>query len=172
MNTLNKKEEVTPKNKHKHPPKTTVMFRKFDDDTVIALFPYEIKKYFGSIGSKVAGWKRGVSPLNIIRRTKPATKEEFQPLKEELERDKYKLRITNRINNKKYFEVWKQVLDPTNPKEVCIMCGVPVHFGSGNFVNRVPSFNTTLQNKVNGYPFPEGEWICSGCDNKTSDDNV
>ena len=50
-------------------------------------------------------------------------------------------------------------------KEICNECGVSVKFGSGHFVNRVPDLNDPETRKEMGKPFPNGEWICSKCDN-------
>ena len=50
-------------------------------------------------------------------------------------------------------------------KEICNECGVSVKFGSGHFVNRVPDLNDLETRIEMGKPFPQGEWICSNCDN-------
>jgi hypothetical protein len=51
-------------------------------------------------------------------------------------------------------------------KEVCSECGKSVQFGSGKFVNRVPDFNTPVERKLLGRPYPEGDFICATCDSR------
>jgi hypothetical protein len=51
-------------------------------------------------------------------------------------------------------------------KQFCYECGKSVAWGSGNFVNRVPNFDTVEQRRANGATYPEGEWLCGECDEK------
>ena len=53
-------------------------------------------------------------------------------------------------------------------RQVCNECGVSVKFGSGHFVNRVPDLNDPETRLEMGKPFPNGEWICSKCDNENT----
>jgi len=53
-------------------------------------------------------------------------------------------------------------------KEKCNECGESVKFGSGNYVNRVPDLNDLQTRLEMGKPFPQGEFICSTCDNKNT----
>jgi hypothetical protein len=48
--------------------------------------------------------------------------------------------------------------------ESCNECGKSVKIGSGRFVNRIPDLNDVETKKAMGKPFPEGEYICDGCD--------
>jgi len=50
--------------------------------------------------------------------------------------------------------------------EICYECGKSVKFGSGRFVNRVPSFDDIEERKSMNVPFPKGEFICEECDLK------
>jgi len=52
--------------------------------------------------------------------------------------------------------------------EICNECGRSVKWGSGWFVNRVPDLNEPEERKVAGRPFPEGDFVCAECDEKTS----
>lgn len=58
----------------------------------------------------------------------------------------------------------------TAEKEICYECGKSVAFGSGRFVNRIPSCNTTPDRRSMGVPFPEGGWLCEECDIAISKD--
>ena len=49
-------------------------------------------------------------------------------------------------------------------RQVCNECGASVKFGSGHFVNRVPDLNDPEIRLEMGKPFPNGEWLCSRCD--------
>ena len=55
-------------------------------------------------------------------------------------------------------------------RQVCNECGVSVKFGSGHFVNRVPDLNDLETRLEMGKPFPQGEFICSKCDNENNID--
>jgi len=48
--------------------------------------------------------------------------------------------------------------------EVCYECGKSVKFGSGKFVNRIPSLDTEKEREEMGTPYPQGEWLCEMCD--------
>jgi len=52
--------------------------------------------------------------------------------------------------------------------EICSFCGASVKPGSGSYVNRVPDLNdyhTKLEQKK---AFPQGQFICTACDEKDS----
>jgi len=49
-------------------------------------------------------------------------------------------------------------------KEICNECGRSVRWGSGLFVNRVIDFNDTKARIDMGKPFPDGDFICSECE--------
>jgi transposase-like protein len=48
--------------------------------------------------------------------------------------------------------------------EICYECGESVKFGSGKFVNRIPSCDTPEIRKRNGAEFPEGDYLCAECE--------
>ncbi len=48
--------------------------------------------------------------------------------------------------------------------EICNECGRSVKLGSGRFVNRVADFNGPDERRAMGKPFPEGDFVCAGCD--------
>lgn len=48
--------------------------------------------------------------------------------------------------------------------EICNECGRSVKLGSGRFVNRVADFNGPDERRAMGKLFPEGDFICAGCD--------
>lgn len=48
--------------------------------------------------------------------------------------------------------------------EICNECGKRVELGRGLFVNRIPDFNDITTRIEMGKPFPEGEFICSECE--------
>jgi len=50
--------------------------------------------------------------------------------------------------------------------QICCECGDSVKFGSGKFVNRANVLDNFDTRKENGYPYPQGEYICAECDNK------
>ena len=48
--------------------------------------------------------------------------------------------------------------------EICVHCGKSVAWGSGNFVNRVP-FYDTLEDRIEaGVECPDGEYSCGECE--------
>lgn len=49
-------------------------------------------------------------------------------------------------------------------KEICNECGRSVKFGTGLYVNRVVDFNEFEDRIEMLKPFPEGEFICSECE--------
>jgi hypothetical protein len=51
--------------------------------------------------------------------------------------------------------------------EICNECGQPVHASSGKYVNRVIDFNGYKTRRETGKPFPEGDYICAGCETAT-----
>jgi hypothetical protein len=52
--------------------------------------------------------------------------------------------------------------------ETCNECGKSVAFGSGNFVNRTPDFNSVADREAMGKPYPYGDYICAECEHKYS----
>jgi len=54
--------------------------------------------------------------------------------------------------------------------EICNHCGRSVKFGSGCFVNRIPDLNDLNTRLANNLRYPEGDFVCIECDEKSSDD--
>jgi hypothetical protein len=50
-------------------------------------------------------------------------------------------------------------------QEICNECGHDVSLGSGLYVNRVTDFNEIEDRIVMDKPYPEGNFICSQCNN-------
>ena len=56
--------------------------------------------------------------------------------------------------------------------EICRNCGDSVAWGSGKFVNRIPDCNDVETRKENGDQFPEGEYLCSECEEKFAEGEI
>lgn len=85
---------------------TVVIFRKFREGDIIAIFPYEIANPFTytCMSYMHVGQHDGVDYNSIIGNTVPAGVEESQPLFSELESIGYKLRVRRKINRDKFME--------------------------------------------------------------------
>lgn len=76
--------------------KTKVIFRKFKEGDIIALFP-ELKHYpDGSVESYQHIGQHGAADMGIISITKPVKPEDYQELKRELEFIGYNLDVRKR----------------------------------------------------------------------------
>lgn len=53
---------------------------------------------------------------------------------------------------------------PILKEEKCWNCGKSVAWGSGRYVNRIPSLDSVEVRRENGAPHPEGEYLCSECE--------
>jgi len=85
---------------------TTVIFRKFKEGDIIALFPYEIDNYHGDCMSYMhVGQHSGANYFGCIKGTKPAKKEEYQNLYNELLSIGYKPEVKQKINMRTYVKV-------------------------------------------------------------------
>jgi hypothetical protein len=82
--------------------KTTVIFRKFRDGEVIALFPYEIADHNGAVSSYMHVGQHSGADLGIIQDTKPASPEEYGDLAAELRSIGYDLSIRRRVDRRLY----------------------------------------------------------------------
>ena len=76
---------------------TEVIFRKFKDGDVIALFPYLLEFRYKSCLSYMHIGQHGEATLNLIYETKLATEEEYKDLYSELISLGYKLRIIRKM---------------------------------------------------------------------------
>lgn len=85
-----------------------VIFKKFKDNGVIAIFPYDVYNSSYDVTSYMHIGQHGACDLSIIRELKTATKDEYFNLKKELENIGYKLKVIKRINYKKYLQSIKE----------------------------------------------------------------
>lgn len=77
--------------------KTKVVFRKFKDGSIVALFPDEIVDPLGSIASYQHVGQHGAAHYShCIYTSVPATPKEQQALRQELENMGYKLEVKKR----------------------------------------------------------------------------
>lgn len=51
-------------------------------------------------------------------------------------------------------------------KEICNECDRSVKAGTGLYVNRIMDFNDYMERVKMNKPFPEGNFICSECEDK------
>lgn len=84
---------------------TTVIFRRFKDGEIIALFPYEIVTKRGEIQSYMHIGQHGGADPFIIHETKLASPIEYADLQRELESIGYVLDIKKRMSWAKYRKV-------------------------------------------------------------------
>lgn len=83
---------------------TVVVFCRFKDGDIIALFPYEIVTKDGAVQSYMhVGQHSGADP-HLVDVTQPATAEQYGGLKRTLESMGYVLDVKKRINWKRYTE--------------------------------------------------------------------
>lgn len=88
-----------------------VIFRKYKNGDIIAVFPYEIETYNGEVMCYEHVGQHGHGDYNVIvSNTSLATPEEYEGLLKELESIGYKnLKIQKKINNKKYLKEWRKL---------------------------------------------------------------
>ncbi len=80
-----------------------VIFRK-DKQSVYALFPYIIHSGYNVVTYQHIGQHSGANYQHCIQTSKPATPEEYEPLKKELENIGYNLLIRKKQNHNKYIQ--------------------------------------------------------------------
>ena len=74
--------------------KTEVIFRKFSDGDILALFPYDVVPINNFCNSYMhLGQHSEADYLGCIKDTKPASKKEYQSLFKELESIGYNLKV-------------------------------------------------------------------------------
>ena len=85
-------------------PETVVVFRKWKDGDVIALFPEVPADRAGilCLSYERVGQHGGADYQGVVHETKPATEAEYQALAEELKRAGYNLRPVKRASRKHY----------------------------------------------------------------------
>lgn len=82
--------------------KTVVIFRKYRDGQILALFPYDIETDEGHVNSYMRIGQHGAASLECVKDTKPAKENEYNGLCHELTSIGYDLKVIHRINYKKY----------------------------------------------------------------------
>lgn len=88
-------------------PTTDVIFRKFRDGAIIALFPYEIFTMRGDVGSYMhVGQHSSAEYKFVVDMTKLATPDEYAALKSELEGLGYVLRVVKKQVYSKYLQAY------------------------------------------------------------------
>lgn len=91
---------------------TEVVFRKYKDGQVIALFPYNVENYKGDIVSFMhVGQHSGADYNHVVNKTKLITNpEEYKELKHELENDMgYDLKVIRKRKFNKYIQNYRNV---------------------------------------------------------------
>lgn len=88
--------------------KTTVIFRKWKNGEIIALFPYEIWNRSDITSYMHVGQHSGACYGGCIRETKLAKPNEYEPLKKELETIGYNLEVREKYNHSKYLKAYYQ----------------------------------------------------------------
>lgn len=81
---------------------TVVVFRKWGNGDIIALFPFEreASTSFACLSYEHIGQHGGADYPGVVRETRPASPAEYAELKAELERIGYVLEIRQRANRK------------------------------------------------------------------------
>jgi hypothetical protein len=83
---------------------TTVIFRKYGDGEVIALFPYELANVdspWPCVSYMHVGQHGAADLAGVMGHTEPATPDEYAPLMRELESQPYRYRLTVRLRTPK-----------------------------------------------------------------------
>jgi len=89
--------------------KTQVIFRKYEDSQIIALFPYEIADNKGRCNSYMhIGQHSGADYLGVINTTKLATKKEYKDLKKELQNIGYNIQVMKKRSYAKYIDKFNE----------------------------------------------------------------
>ena len=83
--------------------KIDVIFRKWKDGSILALFPHSIDTYEGNVSSyEHVGQHSSADYGHCIYNTKLAKEHEYKPLKQELESIGYDLNVIKRQNYDKF----------------------------------------------------------------------
>ena len=83
----------------------SVIFRKFNNGNIIALFPYEIETVEGNIMSYEHNGQHGIANYDhVVYKTKLATEDEYSDLLNELKEiyAHYKFKLLKKMNRKIY----------------------------------------------------------------------
>ena len=90
--------------------KTAVVFRKYKEGDIIALFPYEIDSGTCIMSYQHVGQHSGADYDHMIHCTKPAKQKEYRDLYTELVGIGYDLEIIKRQNRHKYLAAKKELI--------------------------------------------------------------
>ena len=90
--------------------KTAVVFRKFKEGDIIALFPYEIDSGTCIMSYQHMGQHSGADYDSVIKCTKQAKQKEYRDLYTELVGIGYDLEIIKRQNRRKYLAAKKELI--------------------------------------------------------------
>ena len=85
---------------------TEVIFRKYGDGEIIALFPYLPEFRYTSCMSYMHIGQHGTAHLDLIDRTKLASPDEYQELLKELEGIGYNLKVVKKMSWRKYSRIY------------------------------------------------------------------
>jgi hypothetical protein len=87
---------------------TDVIFRKFKNGQVIALFPYVIENAFNNyVSSYMHIGQHSGATLELIHNTKLASEVEYNDLKNELKGLGYNLKVIKKVNTEKFLSAIK-----------------------------------------------------------------
>lgn len=95
---------------------TQVIFRKYKEGDVIALFPYIIETHEGSVSCYQHVGQHGSADYDgVIKSTVPATEEEYSDLKEELESYPcpYNFEVIKKRSYNRYRKAWMKIYRPS-----------------------------------------------------------
>ena len=83
-------------------PRTDVIFRKFKNGDIIALFPYDIESYKGDcLSYEHLGQHSNADYWGCVAKSKPARLSEYTPLMQELVSIGYELQVRQKVNTRK-----------------------------------------------------------------------
>ena len=95
--------------------KTTVIFRKWDDGQILALFPYDVNPNNYMVNSYMnLGQHSEADYFGCIESTKPAKHSEYYPLKLELESIGYDLEVREKRNQDKFLKAIEKTTENSN----------------------------------------------------------
>lgn len=94
--------------------KTTVIFRKWkEDNSILALFPYEIHNGYNITCYAHLGQHSGADYKSCIERSTPATENEYKALKCELESIGYNLDVRVKQTYSKFLKAYHNQFTPS-----------------------------------------------------------
>ena len=91
--------------------KVEVVFRKYDNGEIVALFPHNVVDWSGTCSSYAhIGQHASCDYDHTISITKPAKPEEYQELYKELEKIGYKVKVIKKRNGRKFTKELQEAL--------------------------------------------------------------